>query len=63
MSPAAIQIIALALQAAPQLAADAAALFDTLRGDLSDAEKAQIDAALDAAHAALQNAQPAAPGN
>lgn len=54
MSPAALQLILLALQEAPALVALAQTELAAIRGELTPEQLAAVDAACDAAHAALQ---------
>lgn len=58
MTAATLQFILLALQEAPTLVTVAQVLIAELKGTATDEQNVQIDAALDAAHSALQNAQP-----
>lgn len=60
MSAAALQLILLALQEAPQLVSLAQTELAAVRGEVTAEQLAAIDAALDAAHADLQAAGPAA---
>lgn len=59
MDPVVLQILTIALQEAPQIATLAEAEIAALRAGAAPEQTAAIDAALDAAHAKLQGAQPA----
>jgi len=55
-----LQFILLALQAAPVLVDTGKDLIDAVKGNLDDDQRAELDAAQQRAHAALQDAVKAA---
>lgn len=59
MTAAMLQFVLLALSEAPSLVVSAESFIASLKGQASPEQNAAIDAALDAAHAKLQAAQPA----
>ena len=59
MDPTTLQLLTIALQEAPQLITLASTEIAALKGTATPEQTAAIDAALDAAHAALQGAVPA----